>query len=92
MNILVACEFSGVVRDAFIRMGHNAVSCDLLPSDSGLGPHCQGDVGTLLWAKWDMLIAHPPCTFLCNSGVRWLKSENGRWDKMLQAVAFSGYY
>ena len=71
MNILIACEFSGIVRDAFIAKGHNAISCDILASDS-LGPHIRGDVLPLLNYKWDMLIAHPPCTYLCNSGVCWL--------------------
>ena len=61
MKILVACEYSGVVRDAFIRRGHDAISCDLLPSESDFGPHIQGDVRPLLRQEWDMVIAHPPC-------------------------------
>src|SRR5690242_13596106 len=72
MRVLVACEFSGVVRDAFIRRGHDAVSCDLLPSWSSFGPHIQGDVLELLYGnndlEWDLLIAHPPCTYLSVSG------------------------
>lgn len=71
MRVLIACEFSGVVRDAFIAAGHDAVSCDLLPSEAP-GPHIQGDVIDVLGDGWDMLIAHPPCTRLANSGVRWL--------------------
>jgi hypothetical protein len=67
MRILVACEFSGVVRDAFRAHGHDAVSCDLLPSERP-GPHIVGDVRDLLRDGWDLLIAHPPCTFLANSG------------------------
>ena len=63
MKILVACEYSGRVRDAFIARGHEAVSCDLLPTDSP-GPHYQGDVIGMLGRGWDMLIAHPPCTYL----------------------------
>lgn len=64
MRVLVACEYSGVVRDAFIRRGHDALSCDLLPSEAP-GPHYQGDVRDLLTAgAWDLLIAHPDCTFL----------------------------
>ena len=63
MYVLIACEFSGRVRDAFIARGHDAVSCDLLPTDSP-GPHYQGDVRDLLNDRWDMLIAHPPCTYL----------------------------
>ena len=73
LRVLVACEFSGIVRDAFSALGHDAWSCDLLPSETP-GKHRQGDAldcfkyGNL----WDILIAHPPCTYLCNSGVRWL--------------------
>ena len=74
MNILVACEFSGIVRDAFLAKGHNAISCDLEPTDSP-GPHCQGDVTALLHHRWDLIIAHPPCTFLTSSGARWLKDQ-----------------
>lgn len=74
MRVLVACEYSGTVRDAFIRAGHEAVSCDLLPSDVP-GPHYQGDVRSLLRADfgWDLMIAHPPCTYLCSSGLHWNK-------------------
>lgn len=63
MRVLVACEFSGVVRDAFTARGHDAVSCDLLPTDS-YGEHVQGDVRGILHAGWDLMIAHPPCTYL----------------------------
>jgi hypothetical protein len=85
MRVLVACEFSGVVRDAFIRRGHSAVSCDLLPSETP-GPHIQGDVRDCLLMDWDLMIAHPPCTYLANSGVRWLYRDNDRWDAMVQAA------
>lgn len=68
MNILIACEYSGTVRDAFIRRGHNAVSCDLLPSESDFGPHIQGDVLPLLEQDWDLVVAFPSCTDLCSSG------------------------
>ena len=71
MKVLIACEFSGVVRDAFLQRGHNAVSCDILPTESG-GPHYQGDVLDILDGGWDMMIAHPPCTFLSNAGARHL--------------------
>ena len=71
MKILVACEYSGVVRDAFIKKGHEAVSCDLLPSESDLGEHYQGDVTDILNDGWDIMIAHPPCTYLSVSGARW---------------------
>lgn len=69
MRVLVACEYSGVVRDAFIRGGHDAMSCDLLPTDSP-GPHYQGDVRDLLDYPFDLMIAHPPCTHLSVSGAR----------------------
>ena len=70
MRVLVACEFSGTVRDAFIREGHEAMSCDLLPSE-GPGPHHQGDVRDVLRNGWDLMIAHPPCTYLAVSGMHW---------------------
>jgi len=84
VRVLVACEFSGRVRDAFIARGHNAISCDLLPND---GPHIQGDVRGLLSEPWDLVIAHPPCTRLCNSGVRWLHERN-LWAEMEAAANF----
>jgi hypothetical protein len=87
MKVLVACEFSGVVRDAFIAKGHDAISCDLLPSDKS-GPHYQGDVLDLLNKEWDLMIAHPPCTFLANSGVSWLHRQDGRWAKMRDGAGF----
>ena len=71
MKVLVACEYSGRVRDAFIAQGHNAMSCGMLPSETE-GPHYQGDVRDVLGDGWDLMIAHPPCTRLTNSGVRWL--------------------
>lgn len=74
MRVLVACEFSGTVRDAFIKRGHYAVSCDLLPSDKG-GPHFQGDVLDILGWGWDLMVAHPPCTHLAVSGARWFKDK-----------------
>jgi len=79
MNVLVACEYSGIVRDAFIEMGHYTVSCDLLPTES-VGPHYQGEVQNILTDKWDMIIAFPPCTHLAVSGARWFKEkrEDGR--------------
>lgn len=70
MKILVACEYSGTVRDAFIRGGHEAMSCDLLPTDSP-GPHYQGDVFDIINDGWDMMVAHPPCTYLSVSGMHW---------------------
>ena len=76
MRVLVACEFSGIVRDAFIARGHDAVSCDLLPTESP-GPHVIGDVRELLDDGWDLMVAHPPCTYLTNAGVRWLYGDYG---------------
>jgi len=70
MKVLVACEFSGIVRDAFIAKGHDAVSCDLLPTERP-GPHIQGDVLEILDDGWDMMIAHPPCTYICRHRARW---------------------
>lgn len=72
MRILIACEYSGIVRDAFIAKGHEAVSCDILPTESP-GPHIQGDVLPWLTSDWDMLIAFPPCTRLAVSGSKWFR-------------------
>ena len=79
MKILIACEFSGIVRDAFLARGHDAKSCDLLPTERP-GPHIQGDVRDLLGQEWDALIAFPPCTHLAVSGARWFpaKRADGR--------------
>jgi hypothetical protein len=86
MKVLIACEFSGIVRDAFIEKGHDAWSCDLLPTESP-GPHIQGDVLHWLDRDWDLLIAHPPCTRLSNSGVMWLKERN-LWKEMEDGARF----
>lgn len=74
MRVLIACEFSGIVRDAFIAKGHDAMSCDLLPTDKP-GPHYQGDVFDVINDGWDLMIAHPPCTHLAVSGARWFKDK-----------------
>ena len=74
MKVLVACEYSGRVRDAFIKAGHEAMSCDLLQTDVP-GPHYQGDVLDILNDGWDLMIAHPPCTHLAVSGSRWFKDK-----------------
>lgn len=87
MRVLVACEFSGVVRDAFAAQGHDAWSCDLLPSERS-GQHLQCNAETLLWDSWDLLIAHPPCTYLCNSGVQHLRDNPERWELMRQGALF----
>lgn len=77
MKILVACEFSGVVRDAFIKVGHEAMSCDLLPTESP-GPHYEGNIFDVLDDGWDMMIAHPPCTYLTNAANKWLYVDSSK--------------
>jgi hypothetical protein len=74
LRVLIACEYSGAVRDAFIKRGHEAMSCDLLPTDAP-GPHYQGDVRDVLDYPWDLMIAHPPCTHLSVSGAAWFKEK-----------------
>lgn len=72
MKVLIGCESSGAVRDAFIKRGHDAMSCDLLPTESP-GPHYQGDVMDIIGDGWDLAIFHPPCTYVCSSGLHWNK-------------------
>lgn len=93
-RILVACEFSGAVRNAFLSRGFDAWSCDLLPSEDGSNRHIRGDVRDVLGDGWDLLIvAHPPCTRLCNSGVRWLsapplgKTLDQMWHELDEGAA-----
>lgn len=74
MRVLVACEFSGRVRDAFLAKGHDAMSCDFLPTEAE-GPHYQGDVMEIIDDGWDLILAHPPCTHLAVSGARWWKDK-----------------
>lgn len=88
MKVLVACEYSGIVRSAFAKKGHDVWSCDLDPSDDNSPFHIQGDVTNLLDGGWDMIIAHPPCTYLANSGSRWLYEKPGRWELMEQGAQF----
>jgi site-specific DNA-cytosine methylase len=85
MKVLVACEYSGTVRDAFIAAGHNAMSCDLLPTDKD-GPHYQGDVRDVLRDGWDLMIAHPPCTHLAVSGARWFHLKQQEQAEALDFV------
>lgn len=88
MRVLVACEFSGVVRRAFRALGHDAWSCDLLPAEDG-GEHIQGDVRDLFpgnWSEWDLLIAHPPCTHLAVSGARWFTHKRAEQQEALDFV------
>ena len=100
MRVLIACEFSGTVRRAFTARGHDAWSCDLLPAEDGSNRHIVGDARDLLNDGWDLLmVAHPPCTRLCNSGVRWLtKAPPGRaladmWGELETGAAlFSAFW
>ena len=85
MKVLVACEFSGRVRDAFIRAGHDAISCDLLPSESP-GPHHQGCITEIIGGRYDLMIAHPPCTHLAVSGSRWFKDKQQEQAEALEFV------
>ena len=91
MKVLIACEFSGIVREAFAKRGHDAWSWDLLPSEIP-GKHIQGDIRKEtragFWNYWDILIAHPPCTYIANSGVRWLFEKKGRWQQLDDACNF----
>jgi len=85
MRVLVACEFSGTVREAFAARGHDAWSCDLLPSEKP-GQHIQGDVLRYLGDGWDLMIAHPPCTHLAVSGAKWFKHKQREQAKSLEFV------
>lgn len=95
MRVLIACEFSGTVRRAFRSLGHDAWSCDILPADDGSEHHYQDDIRNVLgrgkpWNEpsWDLMIAHPPCTYLTNSGVTWLHRDPTRWGKLDEAAEF----
>lgn len=85
LNVLVGCESSGTVREAFRALGHDAWSCDLLPADDGSQFHIQDDVRNVIGKRWDIGIFHPPCTRLCNSGVRWLH-ERDLWADLYKAA------
>ena len=87
MKVLVACEYSGVVRDAFIARGHDAMSCDLLPTDKP-GPHYHGDIFDMDLSQFDLMTAHPPCTYLCNSGVQHLHKSAQRWFDLFDGAEF----
>jgi len=93
MRVLVACEYSGTVRDSFIRSGHYAASCDILPSESPLGDHYQCDIMDIIDHGWDLMIAHPPCTFMSNAGACRMYPQKGivdpeRLKKALDAKEF----
>ena len=85
MRVLVACEYSGTVRDSFLALGHDALSCDLLPTDAP-GPHYQGDVRDVLGEGWDLMIAHPPCTHLAVSGAKWFDQKKSQQEEALNFV------
>tara|TARA_B100001093_G_scaffold152768_1_gene145493 strand:- start:36746 stop:37291 length:546 start_codon:yes stop_codon:yes gene_type:complete len=85
MKVLIACEYSGRVRDAFLKAGHDAMSCDLLETDVD-GPHYKGDVKDILNDNWDLMIAHPPCTHLAVSGARWFKDKKVEQAEALDFV------
>ena len=87
MKVLVACEYSGTVRDAFLRCGHQAMSCDLLPTDVP-GPHYQGDVRDVIGQGWDLMIAHPPCTHLAVSGARYFYKKQKEQAEALEFVRY----
>ena len=92
MRVLIACEFSGTIRDKFSEKGHDAWSCDLLDSECQ-GNHYKGSVFSIIDDGWDLMIAHPPCTYLAVSGNRWLYNKDGtknqkRWDKRWDALDF----
>lgn len=86
MKVLVGCEYSGVVRDAFIERGHDAISCDLLPTERP-GPHYEGDIRDMLNSPFDLAIFHPPCTYLSVSGIHWNNRGRG-WEETEKALDF----
>jgi hypothetical protein len=92
MRVLVACEFSGTVGGAFQSAGHDVLTCDLRPTERPDIPHHQGDVTPLLREPWDLVVAHPDCTYLTNSGVRWLYDDRPeyrlRWQQLIDGAAF----
>ena len=87
MRVLIACEYSGIVRDEFLARGHDAMSCDLFPTDKP-GPHYRGDVLDILCKGWDLMIAHPDCTYLCSSGLHWNNRIEGRQEESDKALEF----
>lgn len=87
MKVLIACEYSGRVRDAFLSLGHDSMSCDLLDTEVP-GPHYKGDIRDVLSSSWDLMIAHPPCTHLAVSGARWFKDKQKEQQDALDFVSF----
>ncbi len=96
LNVLIACEFSGIVRNEFRKLGHNAWSCDFEPSMDNSVYHYQGDIKDILdntskYPKWDLMIAFPPCTYLCSSGLHWNKKRPERQQQTDDALEFVKY-
>lgn len=89
MRVLVACEFSQIVCQAFRARGHEAFSCDILPTEGRPKWHIQDDVLKHLEDGWDLMIAHDPCTYQCNSGVSWLRKDKSRWEKLVESGTFT---
>ena len=88
MKVLVACEYSQIVTKAFKEKGHDAYSCDTIPTEGDSNFHIQDNVLKHLHENWDLMIAHPPCTFICNSGVQWLHRDPERWTGLEHATIF----
>jgi hypothetical protein len=90
LKVLVACEYSATVRDAFRALGHDAWSCDILPTDGDPRWHIEGDALEAVYGggHWDLMIAHPPCTYMTNAGVTWLHKDPTRWEKLDEGAAF----
>lgn len=88
IRVLIACEHTGIVREAFRSRGFDAWSCDILRDETGSAYHLMGDVRKHLTDGWDMMIGHPPCTYLANSGVRWLTEKRERYSQMLRGAEF----
>ena len=92
MRVLVACEYSGAVRDEFIKLQHDAMSCDLLPTDVP-GPHYQGDVFDIINDGWDLMIAHPPCTYISRAGARWMyQNNNVNQERLIKALDAKDFF
>lgn len=88
MRVLVACEYSAIVREAFENLGCHAISCDILPTEGNEDFHYQGDVRDLLEEDWDLMVAHPPCTYLATSGIHWNAKRPERQEKTEEALMF----
>ena len=88
LKVLIGCEYSGTVRDAFIKLGHDAISCDLLPTDKP-GPHVVGDVFSMLNERWDLIVMHPPCTALAVSGNAWYGEGKPKYNERLQSAKWT---